>query len=106
MPTPDTDPIAAFRSVLDQAAVEPDATQQAKLYVAALEAVPALQKELRLRRQAAVLRMREENPTWSHAEVGRRLGLHRTRAAHIALGDTRTGNAIRRAASDMPSGEG
>jgi DNA-directed RNA polymerase specialized sigma subunit len=79
-----TDP---YRETITQLAAITDPAERARTISAALDAVPALQAELRSVRQAAVLAMRE---TMTGAQVAEALGISVPRVSQITKGISRT----------------
>ncbi|MEU8779332.1 RNA polymerase subunit sigma-70 [Streptomyces sp. NPDC048606] len=79
--------VDAIRSVVASLAAIPDPTDRARAVGAVLDAVPALQAELRATRQAAVIELRT---TRSVAEVADTLGISVPRVSQITSGISRT----------------
>ncbi|MCX5380388.1 RNA polymerase subunit sigma-70 [Streptomyces sp. NBC_00091] len=79
--------VNAIRSVIADLAAIPDPVDRARAVGTVLDAVPALQAELRAARQAAVVELRA---TQSLAEVANTLGISVPRVSQIASGVSRT----------------
>ncbi|MET9609369.1 RNA polymerase subunit sigma-70 [Streptomyces sp. NPDC006512] len=79
--------VDAIRSVIADLAAVPDPAERARAIGTVLDAVPALQAELRATRQAAVVELRA---TQSLAEVAKALGISGPRVSQIASGVSRT----------------
>jgi len=78
------DPFTPLLAIADT----PDPTDRARALTAALDRMRDIQARLRQARQDAVLQMRTGG--MSHADVAAALGVTRSRAQQIALGQTHT----------------